>query len=150
MTTVRPEAQPRKQVGRISLWRYTEHDRNFPGWHLNADAAGCQSLLLLIESLSVEGEGHRTVEIAAPAEAQLRVPNNRGGEAPWTAPTKLRIALVRESGVWAFPPGTDPAILTVGTAWLEPLREGVSGIRLGRGDYSIGTGNTGLPLWFWW
>jgi hypothetical protein len=139
-----------KQAGRISLWRYTEHERNFRGWHLNADAVGCQSLSLLIESLLIDGAGHRTVDITAPTEAELRVPNNRGGLAPWTAPKKLKVTLVQEPSLWAFPPDTEPATLDIGMTWLESLREGVVGISKGRGDYSIGHREGGLPLWFWW
>ena len=37
-----------KQRGIISLWRYTENSRNYSGWHLTADAAGCASLLELL------------------------------------------------------------------------------------------------------
>ena len=68
-----------KQSGRISLWRYTENQRNFPGWHLNGDADGCQSLLALLDALAADGEGSRTVAIIAPTKTQLSVPNNKAG-----------------------------------------------------------------------
>jgi hypothetical protein len=139
-----------KQSGRISLWRYTENERNFPGWHLNADAAGCRSLLGLFEALAADGAGSRTVAITAPMKAQLSVPNNKIGLAAWVAPEKLRITASPIAEEWSFPAHLDPAIFTVGSAWLPQLREGIAGIPEGRGDYSIGNRKSSLALWFWW
>ena|SRR5690606_2625984 len=139
-----------KQSGRISLWRYTENERNFPGWHLNADAAGCQSLLALLDALAADGTGSRTVTVTAPTKAQLSVPNNKDGLAAWMAPDKLRVTFSPTAHEWSFPSQLDPAVITVGSAWLAQLRDGIVGIPTGRGDYSIGDRKGGLPLWFWW
>ena len=140
-----------KQEGRISLWRYTANERNYPGWHLNADKAGCASLLALLQELTGSPGAQRTVQISAPGPAQLSVPNNQGGRAPWLAPEKLRVSCCSEPQMWGFPPDSEPACLTVGASWLEPLRLGIRGIPEGRGDFSIGSGKNGsLPLWFWW
>jgi hypothetical protein len=139
-----------KQSGRVSLWRYTENERNYPGWHLNADAAGCQSLLALLVALSADGHGSRTVAITAPTKAELNVPNNKSGLAAWVAPDKLRVALSSDPEEWSFPPQVDPAALTIGSGWLARLGEGIAGIPAGRGDYAIGDRKGGLPLWFWW
>jgi len=137
-----------KQAGRISVWRYTENSGNYPGWHLTADPAGCQSLLALLDALAADGVGSRAVAITAPGKADLAVPNNRQGRAAWGAPQKLRLTLAAAEQQWWFPPGLDPAALTLGAAWLPALRHGVAGIPAGQGDYSIGKGS--LPLWFWW
>lgn len=75
-----------RQSGRVSLWRYTENERNYPGWNLNADAAGCRSLLELLDALTITGAGGRMVTVTQPTSEQLRVPNNRGGAAAWLAP----------------------------------------------------------------
>lgn len=140
-----------KQQGRISLWRYTENERNYPGWHLNADPAGCTSLLALLEELAQNPGAHRTVQLSAPSPSQLQVPNNRGGRAAWSAPAKLSLACSAQPGSWEFPPDLEPASLTIGSDWLEPLRTGIAGIPEGRGDYSIGHRKNGnLSLWFWW
>jgi hypothetical protein len=140
-----------KQSGRISLWRYTENERNYPGWHLSADVAGCQSLLALLEALATDGGGFRTITITTPDKAQLLVPNNKSGLAAWVAPTKLQMELSPNPTEWAFPPDMDPAAITVGSNWLAPLREGIAGIAKGRGDYAIGDRKNGsFRLWFWW
>lgn len=139
-----------KQFGRISLWRYTENERNFPGWHLNADEAGCRSLLLLFEAFAADGIGSRTVAITAPTKAQLVVPNNKAGLAACVAPEKLRITFSPAPEEWSFPSDLDPAMIRVGSSWLSQLRDGIAGIPEGRGDYAIGDRKGGFPLWFWW
>lgn len=137
-----------KQSGRISIWRYTENERNYPGWNLNADRAGCQSLLNLLDALAADGAGSRSIAITAPTKAQLGVPNNMRGQAAWVAPEKLRLTLSPVADQWSFPPDLDPAAIEVGSTWLQALREGIAGIPEGRGDYAIGKGS--LRLWFWW
>ncbi|MBB5884906.1 hypothetical protein DYQ93_03355 [Xanthomonas sp. LMG 8992] len=136
------------QSGRISLWRYLENERNYPGWHLNADSAGCQSLLTLLDALAADGVGSRTLLITAPSKAELGVPNNRRGLAAWVAPEKLRLTLSTTDDHWSFPVDAEPAALEIGSGWLAALREGIAGIAKGRGDYAIGKGNH--RLWFWW
>src|SRR5690606_19210464 len=116
-----------------SLWYYTENERNYPGWHLAADAAGCASLIALLDALAADGTpASRAVEITPPSKAQLAVPNNKSGSAAWRAPSKLRVALSSNPSEWSFPPALDPAVLTVGSEWLAPLRKGISGILHGR------------------
>ena len=139
-----------KQSGRISLWRYTENERNYPGWHLNADIAGCHSFVALLDALATDGSGSRTITLTSPTMA-VRVPNNRGGRAKWLAPAKLRVTLSQSPADWVFPSDLDPATISVGSDWLGALREGLSGIPKGQGDYSIGNSKEGnLQLWFWW
>ena len=140
------------QTGNVSLWYYTENERNYPGWHLTADAAGCESLIALLDALAVDGiPAFRAVEIKPPSKAQLGVPNNKGGLADWRSPSKLRVTFSGDPAEWSFPPDLEPAVLTIGSDWLAPLREGISGIPRGQGDQSIGSaGNGNSRLWFWW
>ena len=141
-----------KQSGNVSLWYYTENERNYPGWHLTADAAGCESLVGLLDALAADGiPASRVVEITPPSKAQLGIPNNQSGLAAWRAPSKLRIAFSSNPAEWSVPRDLDPTALTIGSDWLAPLREGISGIPHGRGDYSIGpAGKLSPRLWFWW
>ncbi len=139
-----------RQSGRVSLWRYTENERNYPGWNLNADAAGCRSLLELLDALTSAGTGARTIKLTPPTFEQLRVPNNRGGAAAWIAPEKWNVSLAPDSADWDFPADIQPAVLALGSNWLAPLRAGIAGIQAGVGDHSIGDDERGLALWFWW
>lgn len=150
MTTLNPPSRW-QQSGRISLWRYTGNNKNYPGWHLNADAAGCQSMLDLLDAFASKGEISRVIAITAPTPGELQVPNNRGGQAGWLAPTKLRLTFSPSPTDWIFPPDLEPASLVMGAEWLGQLRQGLVGIPHGQGDFSIGeTSNGSLKLWFWW
>ena len=141
-----------KQTGNVSLWRYTENERNYPGWHLTADTAGCDSLIALLDALVSDGiPAFRAVEITPLSKAQLGVPNNKSGLAAWRSPGKLRVTFSSDPAEWSFPPDLEPAVLAIGSDWLAPLQEGISGIPHGRGDCSIGfAGNGSSRLWFWW
>lgn len=138
-----------KQRGRISLWRYPDSTKSYHGWHLNADATGCASLLELFDVLATGASPIRTIRLTPPNDAQLGVPNNRN--VSWLAPDRLRIGWSDTPSDWRFTPALDPAELMFGADWLEPLKDGVAGIPKGRGDHSIGgRGKDSLPLWFWW
>lgn len=139
-----------KQSGRISLWRYTENEGNYPGWHLNADAAGCRSLLELLDAFSLDGSGSRTIAVTPPTAAQLQVPNYRHGAAAWVAPEKWCMTFSSAPDDWIFPPDLHPATLTLGSSWFVALRNGLTDIPAGRGDWSTGHRKGELSLWFWW
>ena len=134
------------QNGRICLWRYTENQRNYRGWHLSADADGCASLLSLLDQLPSASAAYRTLQITAPSATQLRAPNNRASG--WLAPSRLRIEWAAQPATWLLPESLDPAHLTLGLDRLIPLRAGIADVAAGRGDYSIG--DRGARLWFWW
>ena len=141
-----------QQNGSISLWRYTENERNYPGWHLTADMSGCASLVALLDALLNDGiEASRVIKISAPTPTILQVPNNRGGQAGWRSPERLRVTYSKTQSFWAFPKQLGSAELTIGADWLVRMRDAVTGIPQGQGDYSIGADeHDNLPLWFWW
>jgi len=49
--------------GRVSLWRYNLNERNYPGWNLDVDAAGCGSLLELIDAFTAAGAGGCAIKL---------------------------------------------------------------------------------------
>jgi hypothetical protein len=144
------QAHTWQQIGTVSLWRYTENDRNFPGWHLSANAEGVAAILALLSAFEADGvAGSRTLTVAAPTASLLAVPNNRTSK--WVAPSKFRLSFSAEPSQWDFPESLNPAELTFGAQWLPTLRQGVSGVSRGHGDYSVGChGRNNFPLWFWW
>lgn len=137
-----------KILGTVSLWRYTENERNYPGWQLSADASGAASLCSLVTELKVVG-GYRTVTVTPPSEALLRVPNNKRGKAAWWAPVRLRVQFLsapEEANSWRMIEDADTVVLSLGSESMSVLLAGIEGIGEGKGDYSIGTPS----LWFWW
>ena len=135
------------QHGTMSLWRYRENLRNYPGWHIGADAAGCASMLALLDALALDGPGAtRTLQLSPPSPAQLAVPNNR--DARWDAPATLRLTVDEDVAFWQWDVDGARATLQLGDAATGALRQGVVDIAAGRGDYSVGQG--AQALWFWW
>lgn len=145
---VKLQSQSWQQSGSVMLWRYTENQRNFPGWHLTADPPGCASLIALLDAFAADGTPiSRTLTVTAPTQATLAVPNNRSA-AP-VVPAKLRISFSQTATGWSFPQSINPAELSVGADWLPVLRQAIAGIPRGKGDYSIGPPDSG-SLWLWW
>lgn len=136
--------------GRISLWRYTENARNYPGWHLNVDVEGGQFLCNLLDGFLAGGVGPRAIRITPPTSKQLSVPNNRGGRAAWFAPTEWVLVPDANLGTWLFPSAPSEAMLTLGAEYIPPLRKGIAGLLAGQGDYAIGDTHSRDVLWFWW
>ena len=134
--------------GSISLWRFTENVRNYPGWHLSADELGCASLRSLLTSLQSSG-GYRTIPTSRPTSTTLSVPNNKGGAAKWTAATKWRIEFAKANS-WSFSQSADFAVLALGSSGMADLIRGVTAIATGIGDFCVGDGSQDEVLWFWW
>ena len=139
-----------KQSGLVYLWRYTANEKNFPDFHLTADAAGVASLAELFGVLgSAEAGETRTVAISAPSASELAVPNNRG--ASTISPSRLRVAVSEHRDHWQLEARTEAAVLCVGQSWLPRLKEATLRIRGGQGDFSIGkASSSSMQLWFWW
>src|SRR5258708_1851433 len=101
-------------MGHVYLWRYVEGTKNFSGWHLTADAEGCEQALAILASLDRE----RTVAITPPTPAILQVPGNRGGAARWWSPRRLTLV---PGTLWRVEASADWVRLVVGTAKVQEL-----------------------------
>ena len=136
-----------RQRGTISLWRYLDNTRSFPGWHFSADDAGCASMLALLDALFLDPEGTtRTLQLTAPSAEVLSVPNNR--RAPVEGPASLRLSHSVDPEVLRWTENGGRLVLEIGQARAPLLRKGVADVAAGDGDYCIAT--VPLPLWFWW
>lgn len=139
-----------RQTGLISLWRYTENGQNYPGWHLSADANGCDSLIRLMDAFAACSQsGFRTVQTQAPTSAQLQVPNNKAGRAAFQAPERLRVVKLDNPAEWTLSADNATLALTIGVDWLAPLRQAFEALRQGKGDFSVGPSG-GEVLTLWW
>ncbi len=137
-----------KQSGSISLWRYAQRDRNYPGWHFSADRAGSESFAALLDALLEDGTGeYRTVSLSAPPLTVLPEQYKTGG---WVSAPKLRLSISAVPADWPFGNASSASELSIGAHWVASLRKGVLGIHRGETDYSIGLhGRGSVPLWFW-
>ena len=135
----------------IHLWLYRENRRNFPGYHLSADAEGCARLSSVFASLS-RAIDHRVEKISLmPVTVEaLRVPNNSSGDssvvsfAQWVVETDP--ALDKEP--MRFEESGRECRTRMSPRRADEILAGVKDISAGRGDYSIGSGDH--ALWFWW
>ncbi|MGB5690396.1 MAG: hypothetical protein WBM45_14090, partial [Woeseiaceae bacterium] len=129
------------------LWQYTENTRNFPGWHLVVDSAASDSLAALVASLNETQEPiHRTLQISQPTQEVLRIPNNKGGQARYSAPDKSVIYFdPTNEQLWALECVDDVAEWRLGANSMTEL-----GLALAKpNDYFDRRFGKDKPLWFW-
>lgn len=134
--------------GVISVWHYEGFPRNYHGYHLNADAAGCVFLKVLIERLrdgrSPEGKG---IKLAVPTAAQFAVPNCTVKCIP---ATHLDLECRRDApdDHFAIEDRDGQMVIEMGLSKLAEFERGIDDISRGAGDWAIH--GAGRALWFWW
>jgi hypothetical protein len=135
--------------GNVYLWRYKGNARNYPGWHLTANAQGCASLLELLDQMrGAQFSSEPAIPLSAPTQRQIGVPNAPLQPVPmkgfqlYHSPTKLA------ADHWHLAESNERVRLEVGHENLSVLRKGIADVARHEGDYSIGP--TGEELWFWW
>lgn len=132
---------------KICIWRYWDNTRNYPGYHLSADAEGCRDLRERLSQI----RNSAVFSLAPPDAGVLSVPNNQGGRARYFAGRKLQVqttsSLLPDTFRWEEQDTT--LILTCSREQIAQLLAGVADIERGKGDYSIGDEND-HALWFWW
>ena len=137
------------QRGRVFLWSYAGNPRNFCGWHITADDAGCESLLLLIDlMIQAEFKAKQIIDLTPPTASDLRVV---GCTARAMAAKSLNLSHSKQRMAmdhWSLRAADRTVDLEAGKEHLEKLRKGIEDIRRGEGDYLIGI--DGEELWFWW
>lgn len=144
-------------VGRVYLWRYDPNSRNYSGWHMTADAAGCAALLDVCTR--IEASSYSCVldiPLCIVTAAVLAVPGAPGN------PVQPRMWCWRVSKRfsphhWSMIPSKrgESVSLEISRDQVARLRAGLSDISCGRGDYSIGRDESDPQvdlerLWFWW
>ena len=132
-----------KQSGKIYLWRYESNPRNYRGWHLNCDETGCDSLTSLISSFSeLEESERRTVLLSKPTSHQLAVP---GCNQKALSDERL---VIGNSDQWALRSESGKTYLNICQDHIPKMIQGISEIKVGKGDRFIG--KQGNEIWFWW
>ena len=145
-----------KPSGTIILWTFRQQNKNYYGWHLTADAAGCESFIDLLDKMnSTSLPVKRTVPLDHPDHFPF---SGIGGPFKWSDHVfaqKLKLiyssTLLAESWEATYSDGVFQ--LSIGARFLSRLRAGIVDIKRGEGDYSIGPWNEKKPedmLWFWW
>lgn len=148
-----PQVDKWKQTGTVYCWRYRDNARNYPGWNIAADKEGCAELLSLIDLMEAAPySSSKTIRLTPPTDDVLSVPNNRLGEARWTAARSLSLRYPKgkvEPDHWDLEREGDTLTLSIGEAKLRELRSGVEDMMAGEGDWGIGESDEEI-LFFWW
>ena len=137
------------QAGSIYLWRYLENVRNYSGFHLTCDSAGCSTLRAALNNEA--GYPYVTVNLASD-EKVLKVPNNKGGlaKAIFYKTLVIKVGQSLPGEYMRFKElegGVCELKCSVGQA--DCILGGVDDIEIGKGDYSVGE-IKGQDLTFWW
>jgi hypothetical protein len=146
-----------KQAGDLSLWRYGQNTKNYPGWNLAADQLGWESLLdLLGRMVASPWACRREVAVIRPTARILAVPNNPGGSVGLECPPCLGLELPRGrvgDRHWRLEADPKRITLEVGHSKLAELRAAVVSMPSSGGDYAIGPDDRTewreTSLWLW-
>lgn len=130
------------------MWHYAGFPRNYPGYHLNADAAGCVFLKGLIEQLR-DGRlpGGKGIKLTAPTTAQLAVPNCPLKCIPATH-LDLQYRMEAPDDHFSIEDREGRLVVEMGHSKLAEFERGIDDISRGGGDWAVH--GSGRSLWFWW
>lgn len=113
------------------IWRYRDNQRNYPGYHLTADAEGCVALLGWLRSRKAGSE----FPLRPVTPEVLGVPNNRGGAAACVGCTtfKLHVKPDAARGHFVFSEISGRLSLECSQKQVEDIVKGVGGYSARRG-----------------
>jgi hypothetical protein len=93
---IKQQIEKLKVTGQIFIWRFTDNDRNYPGWNFTVDSKASQDLLQLFDLMAkCDWSTKKSLRTDEPTDNELSVPNNRQGTAKWT--TKPVVTFVVKS-----------------------------------------------------
>jgi hypothetical protein len=136
------------QRGKACLWCYESgSSRAYRGWHLTLDGEAAESTADLLKRIRAsDAVRKRTLSTIKPTPEVLAVPNNRRAKALSPGALKLIYDPAANPDRWRIELRQDTLELEMGSRSLDRLINGVTAVRAGEGDFSIGD----PPLWFWW
>jgi len=142
-----------KVEGKVFIWKFLENTRNYPGWNLTMDTKCAESLEKLF-NLMEESEypSKKTLEIFSPTQKQLIVPNDRGGHASWKTKEQLILNFNKfgYENLWKLIESKNILELSFGKNKIYELKNAITGITKGEGDYGICDDSGENILYFWW
>jgi len=142
-----------KISGRVYIWKYTDNERNYPGWNLTVDNLASEELLVLFDMMGqCEWSTNKKLLTTRPTDKEIITPNNRNGNAKWTTKSKIIFSLKTNTtpDYWATTETADELKISFGKEKLMGLRDAIIDIPKGKGDYSIADKDDNNILTFWW
>jgi len=126
-----------KLQGHLHVWHYLPRVRSLEGWHLNADATACTSLVDLVDRmLATEEKALKRIPVRVPAR-MLVAPGH-----PWKPASELVLRYPRnevEDEFWHLELEPNNVLtLTLGTAKLREFRQSLLELPHWKDDFAIG------------
>lgn len=140
-----------KISGAVYIWRYTDNDRNYPSWNITLDNLASEELTTLFDMMGLcEWSTNKKIQTTRPTDNELSVPNNRNGNAQWTTKPKISFCLKQNKtpDYWATNEMIDELQISFGQQKLKELRDAITNIPKGKGDFALGDKEN--ILHFWW
>lgn len=142
-----------KVSGRVYIWKYTDNDRNYPGWNLTVDDTASQELSQLLDLMEkCQWSTNKRILTARPTDDEIKVPNNWNGHAKWTTKPKVIFSFKTNMtpDYWETTETADELEISFGKEKLKELRDAIVNIPNGKGDHSIADKDENSILTFWW
>jgi len=150
---IKQKIEKLKVAGQISIWRFTDNDRNYPGWNLTIDGQASQDLLQLFDLMDkCDWSTKKSLGTNKPTDNELRVPNNRQGTAKWLTKPTITFATKSNgaSDYWTTEEKKEELEIIFSKDKLKQLRQAIADIPNGKGDISIADNKDENLLTFWW
>jgi|LakMenEpi03Aug12_release.lakeMendotaPanAssembly.Ray.scaffolds.fasta_scaffold1288176_1 hypothetical protein len=142
-----------KISGRVYIWKYTDNDRNYPGWNMTVDNSASQELSQLLDMMEkCEWSTNKNILTTRPTDNEISAPNNKNGVAKWTTKSKIIFSLKTNMtpDFWVTTETADELEISFGKEKLKELKEAIINISKGKGDHSIADKDDNNILTFWW
>jgi len=150
---IKTEIEKLKVSGKIFIWRYTDNDRNYPGWNLTVDKMASQDLSQLFRLMEqCDWSTKKSVSTSQPTDKELSVPNNRQGTAKWMSKPAITFIVRKDGGadVWAVHEKKNEIEIALSKNRLQQLRDAILDVPNGRAETSIADSKQENILTFWW
>jgi hypothetical protein len=142
-----------QKKGYITVWRYTENTRNFPGWNISFDELGFQFIKDLLDLMNnSQWSSKKDIGIDLPTKKILDGVNNLKGKASWKSIKKLSLQFKKnysEDSIWEISLNNNLLIVTFNSLKLQELKESIIRVNNGSGDFAIADSESNNILYFW-
>ena len=138
-----------KFTGSFSIWHYEPNNKNYFGFHCSGNTEGVASIVSLLEAFLIDHEYHsRSVALSSPNESSLRVVGCKSKNIAFNRLVLKFYPEKENENLWSLTTSNGSVELSCGLNTLSLLKEAISGISLGKGDFCLGKKEN--ALWFWW
>src|SRR4051812_37214169 len=112
----------------VYIWKYTDNDRNYPGWNMTVDNLASLELSQLFDMMEkCEWSTTKKILTTRPTDKEISAPNNRNGTAKWTTKSKIIFSLTINNApdYWMTTETIDELQISFGKERLKRLKDAI-------------------------